>query len=334
MYFRDFIKEFTSHLFLPRLSNNQRSRLLHPAGLSIIVGIFLLNNSLRMLVNNIPGYVLGFASSITIDQVIEQTNQERTKAGLTTLTQNPQLTAAAFAKAQDMFSKDYWAHVSPTGTQPWSFIKNQGYSYQYAGENLARDFSNSSEMMNAWMGSASHRENILNAKYREIGIAVVDGTLEGIETRLVVQMLAVGTSTPVAQTKPQTPPTVEKPVVEEITEELFVEETEITDNIPIELEETDFGKTPVQEPQPQYAGTSLLETHEISTKGMNVISPKLITQTFGIILVALIIGTLTLDWVVSHKKKAVRLVGKNWAHLTFLGIFVLMLLQIAQGRIL
>lgn len=328
------IKNHIAHLFLPRRSNNQRSRILHPAGLSVIVGIFLLNNSLRLLVNTIPGMVLGFASSITIEQVVEQTNQERVKAGLSILTQNPQLTAAAYSKAQDMFSKDYWAHVSPTGTQPWSFIKGQGYTYQFAGENLARDFENSGEMMNAWMRSASHRENILNARYQDIGVAVVDGTLEGIETRLVVQMFAVTTAVPLAQTNTQQSPVLPQETTQEsIAPETLAEQQPVEQSPPINLEETDFGKLP-QGPQPRYAGTSLVQAEGISTTVDNLVSPTLITQTFGIILVALILGTLTVDWVIAHKKKTVRLVGKNWAHLTFLGVIALMMLQLVEGRIL
>jgi hypothetical protein len=327
--FRDFI----AHLFIPRWSNNQRSRILHPKGLSVIVGIFLLNHSLRLLVANIPGLVLGFSSSITIEQVIHETNQKRSEAGLTALTQNPKLKAAAFAKAQDMFSQDYWAHISPTGTQPWYFIRNQGYSYQSAGENLARDFSNSSDMMNAWMGSASHRENILNSKYQDIGIAVVDGTLQGVETRLVVQMFGTPTPAPIAQVQAQTTPENTQPA-QQTSEDLLIENQEIVSSEPIELEATDFGALVRQEPKEQFAETSLLRNNAVTRKGEKVISPTQVTQTFGILLVTLILGSLAIDWVVTHKKKAIRLVGKNWAHLTFLGVITLMMLQFIEGNIL
>src|SRR3972149_328877 len=90
--------EWLSHTFLPRRSNNQRPRILHPAGLSVLVAAFLVVNSLRSLVSYIPGLVLGFSSSVTIDEVIKRTNDERVKAGLPPLTQNPHLSQAAFAQ--------------------------------------------------------------------------------------------------------------------------------------------------------------------------------------------------------------------------------------------
>ncbi len=97
------------------------------------------------------------------------------------------LSAAAAQKAADMFARDYWAHISPVGTQPWYFITESGYSYRYAGENLARDFSDAKSVVDAWVASPSHRENLLNSRYQDIGIAVIDGQLEGRETTLVVQ---------------------------------------------------------------------------------------------------------------------------------------------------
>src|SRR5258708_28336998 len=87
-----------------------------------------------------------------------------------------------------MFANQFWAHVAPDGTSPWQFFKNAGYQYYSAGENLARDFSNTSDMMAAWMASPTHRANIVNGRFREIGVAVVDGRLLGSDTTLVVQL--------------------------------------------------------------------------------------------------------------------------------------------------
>ena len=86
-----------------------------------------------------------------------------------------------------MIDRDYWAHVAPDGTQPWKFFTSFGYKYRYAGENLARDFSNASSAMDAWMNSPTHKENILNPKYKEIGIGVVEGDLAGTDTTIIVQ---------------------------------------------------------------------------------------------------------------------------------------------------
>jgi len=120
--------------------------------------------------------------------VIELTNNERLNAGLTIVKQNQELSQAAQAKAADMFAHNYWAHLSPTGTEPWSFITSSGYKYQHAGENLARDFGNPSDIVKAWMASPTHRQNLLDSRYKDIGIAVMDGYLNGVETTLVVQI--------------------------------------------------------------------------------------------------------------------------------------------------
>ena len=99
------------------------------------------------------------------------------------------LTKAAALKADDMFSDNYWAHFAPDGTSPWYFYGKVGYSYTWAGENLARDFQTSAGVVAGWMAStAGHKENILNSNFTEVGVAVKNGVLQGEETTLVVQL--------------------------------------------------------------------------------------------------------------------------------------------------
>jgi len=116
------------------------------------------------------------------------TNLEREEQGLSPLSLNMFLNEAAQRKAADMFAFDYWAHKSPSNREPWDFFEEVGYDYIYAGENLARDFSTSEAVVAAWMMSPSHKDNIINGQYQEIGVAVVNGTLRGVETTLVVQL--------------------------------------------------------------------------------------------------------------------------------------------------
>jgi len=82
--------------------------------------------------------------------------EQRVSVGLLPLEANATLAQAAQAKAADMLNNNYWAHVSPDGTQPWSFFVNAGYSYRYAGENLARDFTNPASAVDAWMASPTN----------------------------------------------------------------------------------------------------------------------------------------------------------------------------------
>lgn len=119
---------------------------------------------------------------------ISLTNEERIDHGLTPLQSNRTLEKAALAKANDMLENQYFDHISPTGTTPWVFIKESGYRYNYAGENLAIDFSNLEDTHQAWMKSPTHRANILEPHYRDIGIATITGEFQGRTTTITVQM--------------------------------------------------------------------------------------------------------------------------------------------------
>lgn len=202
------------HLFHPHHSNNHRPHLLHPQGIAVLVAIFLFTNSSIKLLAQVRGGVLGYASSITPQSVLDGINAKRLDAGLPTLDLNPQLNQAATMKASDMFTLNYWAHNNPNGREPWDFIKNTGYRYRYAGENLARDFGDTNSLVDAWMASPTHRDNIVNPRYQEIGIAVVNGTLQGVETTLVVNLFGTpatslpqisGIQTPVQAQAPPSP---------------------------------------------------------------------------------------------------------------------------------
>lgn len=150
--------------------------------------------------------ILGVVT-FTAEQVIELTNVKRAENGAGSVTYNAKLANAASAKASNMLAENYWAHFSPSGKSPWSFISGSGYRYVYAGENLARDFSDAGSVVNAWMNSPSHRSNLLDKGFKEIGVAVTSGVLTGQDGILVVQMFA----TPVSQV-PQTQTVAEAPI--------------------------------------------------------------------------------------------------------------------------
>lgn len=181
------MKRFLSLLFIPQEKNNHRALLLQPSFLGIFIAIYLLNQSILNSLTVLKPGVLGYSSEITIQKVLDQTNLERQKQNLPLLHYNKILSESAKSKAEDMFANNYWAHNSPQGKTPWDFFKSAGYQYSIAGENLAKDFYDTESLMKAWMNSPTHRDNILNTKYQEIGIAVVDGVLNGVKTTLVVQ---------------------------------------------------------------------------------------------------------------------------------------------------
>ncbi len=129
-----------------------------------------------------------FFAEITKFEIVKLTNLKRSLLGLAPLKENELLEKAAYLKAKDMVEKKYFAHRSPEGISPWYWFRKVGYDYQFAGENLAIGFLDSEEVINAWYQSLSHRENLLNPNYREMGVAVVTEKIGDTTTTLVVQL--------------------------------------------------------------------------------------------------------------------------------------------------
>src|SRR3989344_7862290 len=171
------MRNFLYCLIFPHPSNNHRAKVLHPKILLLIISFFIFSSLFFSSNLNPLGARIKAAADVSVQELLQFTNQKRTENNLSILTLNDQLSVAAENKAQDMFEKDYWAHNSPSGTTPWEFIKGAGYNYVFAGENLARGFKNSDDIVNAWMASSTHRTNLLSPKYREVGFAVKSGNL-------------------------------------------------------------------------------------------------------------------------------------------------------------
>lgn len=295
------------HLFHPQRSNNHRPKLLHPKPLIFMsllaLGFFQIVGFASTL-NLEKGSILGYASSITISQIITDTNKERTDKGLIPLTFNELLSNAAESKAEDMFNNQYWAHTSPSGKEPWDFIKSVNYNYKVAGENLARDFDSTKPMVEAWMNSPTHKANIMNPRYRDIGLAVVNGKLNGFETTLVVQMF--GTLSTQSQSESQ--PSVEVPAV--TIETATTETTNNSKNI--------LSKAVI--PQGNLSQGILM-------------SPLHLLKAFFLSIIFLLVTVLLYDGIVIGHKKSVRLVGKNLAHI-ILFIFVAYLVVFFKGGVI
>ncbi len=294
------------HLFHPQRSNNHRSRVLHPKPILMLAGLLAAVGTLihygGMALPD-AGSILGFSSTITTYNVIDQTNIERAKHGVPPLVENPLLSQAAKAKAIDMFTDQYWSHVAPDGTEPWSFVAASGYQYSIAGENLARDFATTPEMVAAWMDSPTHRANILHGRYSEIGIAVVDGELEGYETTLVVQMF--GSPTGSSQAITLDPPTLPN--------------------------SGQLGASGQSAGQPQVLADSFLSIPELRRPPL--FTPLQLIKAVSLSVIMLISATLTYDAVVAHHLMRVRLVSKNLAHIFFMGAVLFLVLFFKGGII-
>ncbi len=292
------------HLFTPHHTNNHKPKVLHPTSLVILLSLFITSQALISLTQLIYPQILGYASQIPPTTVIDLTNQKRAEAGLSPLKYNPKLADAARRKASDMFIKNYWAHNSPDGTKPWAFVLAAGYNYLHAGENLARDFNNPNTVVDAWMASPTHRENLLNARFTEIGIAVVDGQFDGVETTLVVQMFGTPQSTSPALTQ--------------------------GDNTSV-IPAAQAQEPPVPTPTPT-------PKENLPTQQASLVQPVFSTFTLSkiisLLFLILIFTVLLIDWFIAWDRNLIRLSGHNWAHLAFLGVIIALSLIIKQGLIL
>ncbi|MBI2009132.1 hypothetical protein HYS84_01830 [Candidatus Saccharibacteria bacterium] len=120
--------------------------------------------------------VLSYAASMQEQTLLADTNAERTRLRLPPLNLNLQLDQAADEKAKDMAARNYWSHDTPDGNPPWVFVSNQKYSYQKLGENLAAGFDNEHSTVNGWMASRTHKENLLDPNFTEVGFGTAQST--------------------------------------------------------------------------------------------------------------------------------------------------------------
>lgn len=216
--------------FIPRPSNSFRPHALRSRMLKIYAGALV---GSKILVVAFVAIYAGPAqvSDVTPANIIRLTNEARVANKLPALKTNALLTKAAQAKANDMIRQQYFAHISPSNLTPWSFFKQAGYSYRYAGENLAIDFTNSEDIIKAWLNSPSHRTNLLSSRYTEIGVAVVSGKINGVQSLLVVQMFGTPIKPVIKKsTAPtQTPsPQVVKDQLAQANQPTVLGETEVT----------------------------------------------------------------------------------------------------------
>ena len=127
-------------------------------------------------------------SDFPISELVKATNDKRAENGLAPLTENPLLDRSAQNKCNDMIAKNYWSHNSPDGAEPWVFIQDSGYKYTKAGENLGFGFKDTNGVMDGWMKSQTHRNNIVSADYKEVGFGVCSSeNYQGSYSVVIVQ---------------------------------------------------------------------------------------------------------------------------------------------------
>lgn len=313
------------HFFLPhpkthkrslkssRSSDYKKAHLISTKALFIYIALFVTLQFGFKGIAAVNPNILGISSEISQQDLIKLTNEQRKNNGLPPLVENPSLNKAAEEKAKNMFAENYWAHYSPSGKSPWDFISNSGYKYSYAGENLARNFYTSRDVVDAWMASKmGHKENILNNKYTEIGMAVMEGTLDGQKTILVVQEF--GTPVDYVAQKPvkNTPKTAV-----------------------VESKPNTFAEIPVNAVPKSEVRSITIKPQQTLVNGFRF-DPYALTKTLGFSLIGILAFLVLLDlFIVKTRKKAtINIYTRHIPHYALFPIAAAFLMHLGPGSIL
>ena len=175
------------HVFLPHEHNGRHPHLFRTNIVLAVIATVIVVELAFLAQLMLFSRTLTMTAAVLPAAITDLTNAQRAQDGESALSVSALLSEAAQEKADDMAAKGYFAHQAPDGTLPWHWFDQVGYDYQFAGENLAINFSDSSDVVNAWMQSPAHRANILKQDYTQIGIGIADGMYQGRETTFVVQ---------------------------------------------------------------------------------------------------------------------------------------------------
>jgi len=200
-------------VFIPHEGNDHKPKVLRPKSLIsyalIAIIIKLTVTGFLFVTYPTPAELAAIISSNMISLV----NESRVEAGVEPLKENFVLASFSQNKGEDMITRDYFSHDTPEGKRPWQWIDRSEYDYVYAGENLAMDFSSAEVVHAAFMKSPTHRKNILNPKYKEVGMAVLKGEMNGNQTILLVEFF--GTQRKDLSTLASTKPIPTEPEIEQ-----------------------------------------------------------------------------------------------------------------------
>lgn len=335
------VKKFAHH-FVPHHhpspdgSGQVRQHRAHLLGTSALFSyalVFSLITSGLFIIRVSAPKILG-TITFSADQIVALTNQKRAEIGLPALSPNGQLASAASSKAGDMFANNYWAHNSPAGKTPWSFISAAGYKYVYAGENLARDFSDAGAVVNAWMNSPSHKENILDKNFKEIGVAVSDGKLDGHDGILVVQMF--GSAISQAATEPlakASPTPIASPTV--VSAASPKPQTSPASTVSPSVSPSP-SPSPSLEPSPVVvaAAPEVLAPPELTSATVLASRQFSIAKLVSLSIVGFIFSLFVLEVLVVSRRAHLKLRTSTIAHLGLLGFVLFVVWYAVQGSII
>lgn len=239
------------HVFIPHEHNDYKPHFFRELSIVIILAacLFLLGVSVGTSFV-IHRTVLG--ANVTANVLVDLTNESRIAFNQAPLARNGTLDSAAQLKAEDMVRGGYFSHNSPTGITPWYWFQQAGYLFLYAGENLAINFTDATAVRNAWLASPTHRANLLDVRFKEIGMATLQGIYKDSPTIYVVQMFGTPATPKVAAAAPV-----------QHEQETALEPKDESEIVPAKSEEPQIrGEKVTQETKPAYQ--PVLETKELA----------------------------------------------------------------------
>jgi hypothetical protein len=154
-------------------SNDYHPGILKTSSIAGIIALFVIYHIISSIFFPVAKTV---ASDLTVGNILEAINRERSIRNLLTLNPHDALSRAAQIKSDDMISRNYFSHTDPEGNYIWPTITSQGYTpYLQLGENLAIEFYNTESLVSAWMNSPTHRANIVNEGFKDQGMGLAFG---------------------------------------------------------------------------------------------------------------------------------------------------------------
>ncbi|MDO8537045.1 MAG: CAP domain-containing protein [bacterium] len=253
------------------------------------------------------------------DALVTETNESRVASALGPLAISPVLEAAARLKAQDMAQKSYFAHTSPEGVTPWHWFEEAGYNFNYAGENLAINFLDSSDVTKAWLNSPTHRANILNGRFTEIGIATAEGIYQDKKTTFVVQLF--GRPAPVAVI-PAQPETSEEKLPAQEPREIASSQTEQETFVAVKGAEAELAEEKAISPLPNPEIQEAVENPIVAAVEKAAASPRNTANLIFVAFAAVMAVALALKIFIKIKIQHPVLIMNGLLVLALIGILV------------
>tara|TARA_B100000745_G_C20151817_1_gene394898 strand:+ start:2160 stop:3188 length:1029 start_codon:yes stop_codon:yes gene_type:complete len=265
--------------FIPSIENRYEPYILRTTavlGMFVLVVLSFVIVNIQTLLWTSSDWML---SSILPGVIVEATNTERSSVSIGIVTSNSTLSRAAQLKAEHMAKNGYFSHYSPDGISPWHWFQTVGYDFAYAGENLAVHFNDSSDVVRAWMNSPTHRANIMNDNFTEMGVGVAEGVFEGSDTVFVVQLFgapAMVTAIPQSDVQTESVTLIKEKTPEK--EAVFANVPQVASAEEVIVEEEIASNVSTQDGEIVYLGTLTASTPNTKVKVNDATSDSINTK--------------------------------------------------------